>query len=240
MAAFLEVNAVRFVPGVTPEVFAQLYPHLYHMAHDDAWAQIQRFGLLSTRSILDRWQVDGPLRTQIETQIRRTSIELSHPHHGKIVLRDQKPMYEKKLRAALTDCTPEEWCQLLNGKVFFWPSIKRLHTHMYARENRGKKHLVLTIDSCRFAAAYEKQIKLCPMNSGNTIPFSHKRGKNSFMKLNEYPFQQRRARGACHTVAELAVDTDIPDILDFVTSVDYMVAESGGIRPICQLGTNQT
>jgi hypothetical protein len=47
-------------------------------------------------------------------------------------------MNEKKLRAALTDCTPQDWCRLLNGKVFFWPCIDRLNTHMAARGNRGK------------------------------------------------------------------------------------------------------
>jgi hypothetical protein len=36
--------------GVTPEAFSSLYPRLYHMAHEDAWPQIQRYGLLSTRA----------------------------------------------------------------------------------------------------------------------------------------------------------------------------------------------
>lgn len=186
------MTEAKFELGVTPEVFASTYPRLYHMAHEDAWPQIQRYGLLSTRSILELWEVEPSQRPRIETQIRQNPVELWHPCHGKAVIRDQKPMQESRLRAALVDCTPEEWCQLLSGKVFFWPSKKRLHAHMAARENRGKRHLVLTIDSWRLAAEYEREITLCAMNSGNTVPFAQKRGKDSFMKMNDYPFEARR------------------------------------------------
>ena len=215
--------------GVTPKEFSSLYPRLYHMTHEGAWPSIRRHGLLTTRSILKLWGVEKSVRMSVENQIRRTSIELTHPQHGKVVIRDQKPMYENKLRTALIDCTPEQWCQLLNGKVFFWPSLERLQTHMAARLNRPRKHLVLTIDGYHFARSYENKITLCAMNSGNTIPFAQKRGKGSFMKMRDYPFQARRKRGAYYTVVELAVDADVPDILDFVVSVDYMTSPQGKI-----------
>ena len=218
--------------GVTPQIFSSVYPRLYHLAHEDVWPQIQRYGLLSTKSILDLWEVESSLRRCITTEIRPSAVELWHPRHGKAVIRDQKPLKENKLRAALIDCTPEEWCQLLNGKVFFWPSKERLHTHLAARENRGKRHLVLTIDSRRFTVAYEQRITLCAMNSGNTIPFAQKRGKSSLMKMSDYPFEARRKRGTYSTVAELAVDTDIPDVLDFVVSVAYMTSD-GEVQKIC-------
>ena len=220
--------------GVTPMEFSSLYPRLYHMAHEDSWPAIQRYGLLTTRSILKLWEVESSERICIEGQIRKSSIELVHPRHGKAVIRDQKPMYEEKLRRALIDCRPEEWCQLLNGKVFFWPSIERLQTHMSARMNRGKTHLVLTIDSYRLTKTYEDRITLCSMNSGNTIPFAQKRGKGSFMKMSDYPFEARRERGNYYTVVELAVDTDVPDILDFVMSVDYMTSPEGKILHVAR------
>jgi len=226
------MTEAKFEPGVTPEVFASTYPRLYHMAHEDAWPQIQRYGLLSTRSILRLWEVEPSQRPRIETQIRQSQVELWHPRRGKAVIRDQKPMQESRLRAALVDCTPEEWCQLLNGKVFFWPSKERLHTHMAARGNRGKRHLVLTMDTRRLAAAYRGEITLCAMNSGNTIPFAQKRGKGSFMKMKDYPFQARRKRGAYWTVAEVAVNSDIPDVLDFVQSVNCMTSD-GEVCRIC-------
>jgi len=208
--------------GVTPQAFSQLYPNLYHMAHENAWASIQRHGLLSTSSILNLWQITAPDRVAIETVVRRSEVELDHSKYGKIVIRDQKPMHERKLLKALTDCTPQEWCRLLNRKVFFWPSGERLRRHMSARENRDKKHLVLTVDSYRLTTVYEKKITLCAMNSGNTIPFAHKRGIHSLMPMYDYPFAERLARGLYYTVVEVAVDFAVPDILDFVTSVDYM------------------
>ncbi len=221
--------------GVTPKAFVELYPRLYHMAHEDSWEQIQHFGLLSTTSILDLWKVKAQRRSNIEREVRRSQVELIHPRHGRVVIRDQKPMYENKLRKALIDCTPQEWCQLLNSKVFFWPTTERLGTHMSARENRGKKHLVLTVDSYRLAVAYEKQITLCPLNSGNTIPFAHRRGKNSLMRMSEYPFVERLARGPYYTVVELAVDTGVPDIVDFVISADYMTFERNVIKWISNI-----
>ena len=211
--------------GVTPAALSSLYPRLYHMAHEDAWPQIQRHGLLSTRSILNLWEVETAQRARIEGEIRPAAVELTHPRHGKVVIRDQKPMNEKKLRSALIDCTPEDWCRLLNSKIFFWPCVDRLNTHMAARGNRGKTHLVLTLDSYRLVKSYEQQIALCAMNSGNTNPFPQRRGKSSFMRMSQYPFGARRKRGFYYTVVELAVDRDIPDILIFVLTADYMTSD---------------
>ena len=149
-------------------------------------------------------------------------------------------MYEEKLRKALVDCTPQEWCQLLNSKVFFWPTVERLSRHMSARENRGKKHLVLTVDSYRLALAYENKITLCALNSGNTIPFAHKRGKNSLMQMSDYPFRERLARGLYYTVVELAVDTAVPDVIDFIVSADYMIFEGSAIKRISNIKSSFT
>lgn len=221
--------------GVTPQTFSELYPRLYHLAHQDAWESIRRHGLLSTSSLLDLWEVNGKERSAIETEIRRDEVELRHPRRGAIFIRDQKPLYERKLRKALIDCTVPEWCRLLNRRVFFWPTVERLITHISARHNRGRKHLVLTLDSYRLAAAYEKTITLCPLNSGNTIPFAQRRGTESLMRMSEYPFQERLARGAYYTVVELAVETGVPDILDFAVSVDYMTCAGSGIQQISRL-----
>jgi hypothetical protein len=127
----MEMNRFEAVGlrGVTPKEFSELYPRLYHMAHEDAWEQIQRYGLLSTTSILTLWEVKGEQRSNIESEVRRTSVELAHARHGKIVIRDQKPMYEKKLRKALVDCTPQEWCQLFNRKVFLADCGTSSQTH---------------------------------------------------------------------------------------------------------------
>jgi hypothetical protein len=221
--------------GVTPKAFSELYPRLYHLAHQDAWEPIRRHGLLSTSSLLDLWEVKGKERSAIEREVRTDQVELRHPRRGTIFIRDQKPLHESKLRKALIDCTVEEWCRLLNRRVFFWPTVERLITHISARHNRGKKHLVLTVDSYRLAAAYEKSITLCPMNSGNTIRFAQRRGTESLMRMRDYPFVERLARGAYYTVVELAVETGVPDILDFVVSADYMTSSGNGIKQISRI-----
>lgn len=215
----MEKLAVAQPRGVTAKTFSELYPRLYHMAHEDAWEQIRRYGLLSTSSLLNLWEVNGQERSAIENEIRRNEVELKHPRRGKIVIRDQKPLYERNLRAALIDCTVQEWCQLLNRRVFFWPTVERLVTHISARENREKRHLVLTVDSYRLAAAYEKTITLCPLP----------------MRMNEYPFVERLARGPYYTVVELAVETGVSDILDFVVSVDFMASSGGDIKQISRI-----
>jgi hypothetical protein len=227
--------ATAHLKGVTPKAFSELYPRLYHMAHADAWEQIRRHGLLSTSSLLNLWEVQGKQRSAIEKEVRRNEVELRHPRRGKVVIRDQKPLYERKLRKALMDCTVPEWCQLLNRRVFFWPTVERLVTHISARGNRGKNHLVLTVDSYRLAAAYEDAITLCPLNSGNTIPFAQERGKYSLRRMSEYPFLERLTRGPYYTVVELAVEIGVPDIIDFMISADYMTSSGHSIKQISRI-----
>jgi hypothetical protein len=98
------------------------------------------------------------LRIDPVNEIRKGEVELQHPERGKVIIRDQKTTHENLLRNVLTDCTPAEWWYLLNQKVFFWPSMERLSRHMSALGNRGRKHLVLVVDSYRLAAAYESAI----------------------------------------------------------------------------------
>jgi hypothetical protein len=50
------------------------------------------------------------------------------------------------------------------------------------------------------------------------------------MPMRDYPFTERLARGRYYTVVEVAVDSGIPDILDFVVSADYMTFEGRSIR----------
>jgi hypothetical protein len=69
----MEIVGPNFEPGVTPEVFSSLYPRLYHMAHEDAWEQIQRYGLLRTRSILNLWEA-----FRVVDDLSKTNLELAY------------------------------------------------------------------------------------------------------------------------------------------------------------------
>ena len=60
--------------GLTPELLADIYPRLYHMAEVNSWDSIQRHGLLSTSALLDFFGYSGPERERIESARRPVSV----------------------------------------------------------------------------------------------------------------------------------------------------------------------
>jgi hypothetical protein len=215
--------------GVTPEDLAELYPRLYHMAEHGSWESIVKHGLLCTSALLDLFGIRGEERQNIETRRRAQSYEIRHETHGRVVIRDQKPIIESKLRASLQDCELEEWYRLLNGRVFFWLTRERLNTLLSAREYREKPHMVLTLDTLSLASDYARLITLSPMNTGNTLPIAHPRGKATFSRMKDYPFEERLKRGLYYTVVELAVEGGVPDAVKYTLRADSMVSKGGRV-----------
>ncbi len=179
--------------GVTSKELADLYPRLYHMAEAGTWDSIRKHGLLSTSSLLTLFEVDDRTRNEIEAQRRPESVPLTHARHGRAVVRDQKPLIHSKLLQSLRGCTPEEWYRLLNSRVFFWLTEDRLKTLICAREYAGKEHTILTVDTLALVNAYQQQITLAPMNTGNTQPFAHPRGPDTFISASSGPLTSRSA-----------------------------------------------
>src|SRR5580700_8058153 len=100
---------------------------MYHMAQVRSWPSIQKHGLLSTSSLLDLFEWPRKERIAIETQQRPKSIALTHPVYGTAVIRDQKPLSEKRLASCLRGgITVKQWLLLLNRRVFFWLEESRL------------------------------------------------------------------------------------------------------------------
>ena len=129
--------------------FVSLYPRLYHMAEVGAWPSIKKHGLLSTRAVLNLHGVAGKERHQYEKNYRPEKMTVGSGKSA-IVLRDQKPMPPNRLYRALTDgSTPEQWYQLLNGKVFMWSSNWQLQTQGRVRTIRPKQKS--TCGQCRSA-----------------------------------------------------------------------------------------
>jgi hypothetical protein len=224
--------------GVTPEELAELYPRLYHMAEANSWESIAKHGLLSTSALLDFFGINGEERQNIELRRRGRSQEIKHAEHGRVVVRDQKPIIESKLKASLQDCTLEEWYRLLNGRVFFWLTKERLNTLLSAKEYREKPHTVLTLDTRSLAKDYARSITLSPMNSGNTLPIAHPRGKATFSRMQDYPFRQRLKRGPYYTVVELAVEGGVPDLVNYTIRVDSMVSKGGRVTVLRRIFTS--
>jgi hypothetical protein len=116
--------------------------------------------------------------------------------------------------------TPAEWYRLLNGKVFMWAEEERLLRLLQARHYRTLKHDVLTIDTARLLEKHAASAWLCPMNSGNTFPVPHLRGRDTFRRIPDYPVGRRGLPKK--EVVEVVADYSIPDIADHVIEVRSM------------------
>ena len=202
-----------------------LHPLLYHMAADGSWPSIARHGLLSTTALLDLFQVVDPLREVVEAQRRFETVVLTHPVHGRAVVRDQKPMTDASVEAALrgSGLTPRDWYLFLNRRVFFWLTEERLITMLTARSYRDHVHTVLVVDARALVTDHLSEITLSPMNSGATRPFPHPRSLDTFKSLSEYPFARlRRRRSIRNIIVELAVAYSVPNISDYVAEIRRM------------------
>ncbi len=205
------------------------YPQLYHMAEAGTWPRIKGNGLLSTSAVLDRYGVKGSARTALESRHRPTKVTVGPPG-DEIVLRDQIPMEPSRLAKGLLDgITPEAWYRQLNGMVFMWAQERRLFGLLCARQYRRLPHDVLTIDTASLLAVHAKSIWLCPMNSGNTFPIPHFRGKNTFRRIADYPVKAK-SRAPTKEVVEVVADHSIADIANHVVQVrriqgDQLLAE---------------
>jgi hypothetical protein len=217
------------VSGIAKGDLSRLFPRVYHMAQLGSWQSIQRHGLLSTTALLDLFEINGAERERIESKHRKDSIPILHRLYGSAVIRDQKPMSDAGLHRALRDgLTPEQWYRDLNSRVFFWLTEDRLSKLLNAKTYRGKRHTVLTLDTKLLLDLHSDRISLSPINTGCTKPFPHPRGKDTFLRLQDYRFAEwRTKRPLKDSIVELAVDSGIPDLGEMVVEVK----ESGGGLP---------
>ena len=209
---------------MTEEELLNNYPRLWHMAEDGSWPSIQQTGLLSTRALLDLYEVEGDQRRAILSQHRPEFVTVSRRGLPDAVVRDQKPMSEGALLKCLEDVSPEEWFEILNDKGFFWLSRKRLRRLLNARAYRNQPQTVLTVHTASVLAAHRERILLSPINSGSTIFNPQPRGRDTFQPIEDYLFEcWKKKRSGPEAVAELAVTGGVPDIMDHVLTVHRVV-----------------
>ncbi len=200
------------------------HPVLFHAAERGSWPQIERHGLLSTSALLDLWDVAGEERRRIESERRPEGVVLAHPVHGRVLVRDQKPMDDAGLRRCLRDgLEPADWYRLLNARVFFWLTHARLLRLLNARPYRALEHDVLELDASALVMAYRQHITLSPINSGAARPFGTPRGRDTFLPIAEFPYSDwKRRRANKEAVVELCVSGGVPDVARFVRGVSVM------------------
>ena len=208
-------------PAVEASDLIELCPHLYHVTACDNLGPILQHGLLSVSALLERFEDDDGERARRERQHRSGFETLEHPVHGRAILRDQNPLNESMLRRCLLDgLSPEDWYQILNQRVFFWPNCERAATFLRTRGYRSMRHLLIVVRTDRLIAAYSDRIELSPINSGATRSVEHKRGRSTFAALSDYDFDRwrRERRSRKKAVAEVAVRGAVEKLTRIATS----------------------
>ena len=197
------------------------------MAEDGSWDSIREQGLLSTSALLDLYRVYGARRAELESCAVAESVSICRAGLPDAVIRDQKPMSDEALARCLLDgITPAQWYEKLNKRTFFWLSRERLHRLLRANAYRNQPQIVLTLDTRSLVAAHRHQIELSPINSGSTLFNPQPRGHDTFLPINEYPFERwRQRRPLIDAVAELTVLYGVPDVEQHVIAVHRVVNE---------------
>lgn len=198
---------------MTDEELIARHPRVWHMAAAGMWPSIQKRGLLSVTALLDLFGVEGEERFAIESARRPQCVRLTHPEHGEAIIRDNKPMFEKSLLKCLDDgMTPREWYEILNAKSFFWTDWARLIRLLGARAYAKDPQTVIEVDTAELVARHREAIRLCPINSGETLYVPRRRGRATFKRIGEQP--------AATPIVELVVENGVPDLADMVIRVD--------------------
>lgn len=210
---------------MTQDELIQTYPRLWHMAEDGSWDSISKRGLLSTSALLDLYEIDSSRRRKIESEHRSDSITISRTGLPDAVIRDQKPMSDAALKKCLTDgLTPSQWYKILNEKVFFWLSNRRLRRLLGARAYRAFPQTVLTLDTESIVKSHNDKILLSPINSGSTIMNPRLRGNGTFSSIEVYPFEHwQKKRSKRDAVVELVIPGSVKDIMDHVIAVHRVI-----------------
>lgn len=203
---------------MTPEQLVDRYPRLWHMADVRNAAGIFRRGLVSTSALLDLFELTGRERAAIESSHRPKSVALSHPGHGIAIVRDQKPLSLSRIESSLTGATPEEFFRFLNGRVFFWPTERRLATMNNARAYRDYDQLIFVVRTESLITRHGAAVLLSPINSGATSPFAWPRSIDMFKSIEAFDYEARRRLP--DPIAEVTIAGGIADIFDHVERLE--------------------
>ena len=130
-------------------------------------------------------------------------------------------MNTRKLTGCLVGCDLEDFLRLVNDRVFFWPTERRLLTMYKAYEHETQT--ILAVDTHTLVARRADRIGLSAINSGSTAYAARPRGMHTFMPFSEFPFNERRygSPGKAGAIAEVTVTRGVPEIDEVVTSVAH-------------------
>lgn len=197
---------------MTPAEFSKRHPYLFHMAHPSALASIERHGLLSTQALARLLDLPPDEQSRLCTSHRPETRALSHPLHGTIHIRDQKPINEICLARCLEEgLTPADWYRTLNERSFLWADRSRLDGLRNAQTYRHASHLILTLDAASFVANYYNTITVSTFNTGYARRKARQRGPASFIPLRDFPSGPQKKK-----IVEVTVPGGIPDLRNYL------------------------
>ena len=206
----------------------KLPDRIYHLAEAANWPSIQRHGLLSADRLMEVAGLTGADRNRLGRTQRLMHTELRNGAQ----IRDQRPMPPTALAHCLYDMEPADWYEMINARVFFWLDVGRLNRQKAACEPRPQ--VVMAVDTAALVAAYEKQVAVTPINTGNARRKPARRGAATFVPLAEWTRSGWVSEAAAldipprrksHQPVELTVIDAVPDIMRFVVGI---VALSSG------------
>ncbi|GAA4863904.1 DUF7002 family protein [Actinomycetospora straminea] len=188
--------------GPTPGDLAARHPRLFHMAEAGAWPSIREHGLASAAALVERFGAPSALVTG-----RRTT---AVPLGDGVVLRDNGVLHDGQLARCLDGMAIPDFYRMLNGRVYFWPTRRRVRGLLAARAYRARAHLVLEIDTARLLARHADAVRLSPINMGATLINPPRRGPHTARRLADWP--------PGRAVAEVSVEHAVPDVADLVVA----------------------
>ena len=194
--------------------FALHFPKLYHLAFASNLNSISTIGLLSASGLADHYSFTPEERLACVEKRRLCNQNL----HG-IILRDQQPAPESKMKSCLVKITIPEWLGLLNSKVFFFVELKKA---LRLAETYGAyDNILLEVDTARLLEKYAANASLCRFNAGAFLFKPVPRGRHSFIPMANFEYRNKR-----NTPSELTIDASIPDIMEISTLIPLRTAPS--------------
>lgn len=207
--------------GMEVEELVERHPQVFHTMSAMAWPSVQRHGLLSTRRLIDLFELGEAERDRLLNAPRKNSTVLRAPGLPPAVIRDQKPM--KFLAEKIDpDSSLTEYLAAINSRVFFWASPQRLDRLRHAKEYRTDDQVVLHVDTRSLVERHGPRMELCRLNSGAVTQKNHPmRGHRSWLPIADYPYGEYRRRfGGDGALVEVTVLDAVPDILDLTNKIE--------------------
>jgi hypothetical protein len=206
---------------VTTDELIENYPLLYHMAWEGSWPSIREEGLLTTSQLVEACDPEPEIRDAILARRRPSTITLTHPTRGHVMIRDQAPLRPQFLDRSLTDMSVSEWLAVLNNRVFFWLHPDSLARLLNARLYKKHAHDVLIVNTASLVSTHGDRVMLSAINSGATLyPNAAQRGSETFIRVQDFPLSKRRGRRLLNRITELAVIDGVSDIADHTVRVE--------------------